>query len=120
MTLLFYTIEEGGESTVDVYDFGLRLKKLREKKNYSQAQAAKRVGVSRSTMSAYERNLKTPRLETLIEIARLYGASVDYILGLEDRPYLYLDDLSDSQQKTIMDVVERLKREFKRHHYIDQ
>ena len=31
---------------------------------------------------------------------------------MENRSYLYLDDLSESQQKTVLDVVDRLKKEF--------
>lgn len=95
-----------------VYDFGLRLKELREKKHLSQTLAAEKLGITRSTISAYERNTKTPRLETLIKIAVLYNSLVDYILGLSHQTNLYLDDVGTSQQRTIIDIVERLKQEF--------
>lgn len=95
-----------------VYDFGLRLKELREAKHLSQIDVAKRLDVTRSTISCYERNTIMPRAEQLIKLAILYNTSVDYMLGITNRSYLYLDDLSDSQQQTILDVVERLKKEF--------
>lgn len=95
-----------------VYDFGLRLRDLRKMKNLSQTAVANRLELTRSTISAYERNTKTPSLETLIKLAILYNASIDYILGLNKRTNLYIDDLSDSQQSTIMDIVNRLKLEF--------
>lgn len=95
-----------------VYDFGLRLKELREAKHLSQVDVAKRLDVTRSTISGYERNTIMPRAEQLIKLAILYNTSVDYMLGITNRSYLYLDDLSDSQQQTILDVVERLKKEF--------
>ena len=42
----------------------------------------------------------------------LYNTSLDYMMGIENRFHLYLDDLSESQQQTIMDMVARLKQEF--------
>ena len=95
-----------------VYDFGLRLKELRERRHLSQAEVASRLELSRATISAYECNTVTPSLEQLVRMAVLYNASLDYIMGLSDRTYLYLDDLSESQQQTILDMVERLKKEF--------
>ncbi len=95
-----------------VYDFGLRLKELREAKNLSQVDVARRLDVTRSTISGYERNTIMPRAEQLVKLAILYNTSVDYMLGITNRSYLYLDDLSASQQQTILDVVERLKKEF--------
>ena len=95
-----------------VYDFGLRLKELREAKHLSQVDVAKRLDVTRSTISGYERNTIMPRAEQLIKLAVLYNTSVDYMLGITNRSYLYLDGLSASQQQTVLDVVERLKKEF--------
>ena len=98
---------------MEVYDFGLRLKQLREAKGLSQAQVARRLDVARSTISGYERNTITPSLDQLVSLAVLYSASLDYILGLDNRRFLCLDGLSESQQQTIRDVVDRLKQEFR-------
>lgn len=95
-----------------IYDFGMRLKQLREAKHLSQADVADRLEVTRSTISGYECNTITPSLEQLVKMAVLYNTSLDYIMGMKNRSYLYLDDLTDSQQKTVLDVVARLKQEF--------
>ena len=97
----------------EVYDFGLRLKKLREARKLSQVQAAKKLGITRSTISGYERNMITPSLDIVARMAILYKASLDYIMGLDNRPSIYMDGLSESQQQTRRDVVERLKLEFR-------
>lgn len=96
------------------YDFGIRLKKLREDKNLSQVAAAKKLGLTRSSISAYENNIKQPKLDTLIKLAVLYNASVDYILGFNNRTNLYLDDLSESERQLVIDIVVRLKQHFKK------
>lgn len=95
-----------------VYDFGLRLKELREAKHLSQSDVAKRLNVTRSTISGYECNTITPSLEQLVKMAVLYNTSLDFIMGMENRSYLYLDDLSERQQRTVLDIVDRLKQEF--------
>lgn len=97
-----------------IYDFGMRLKELREKKQLSQTDVAKRLDVTRSTVSGYECNTITPSLEQLVKLAVLYNTSLDYMMGMDNRSHLYLDDLSESQQQTILDVVDRLKQEFTR------
>ena len=95
-----------------VYDFGLRLKELRERKQLSQSDVAARLDVTRATISAYECNTITPSVEQLVKLAVLYNTSLDYMMGMEKRSHLYLDDLSESQQRTVLDVVDRLKKEF--------
>lgn len=96
-----------------IYDFGIRLKELREGKHLSQAEAAKRLGITRSTVSAYECNTKTPSVEVLVQMAVLYNTSLDYMMGMENRSNLYLDDMTESQQRTVLDIIDRLKKEFK-------
>jgi len=97
---------------MEIYDRGLRLKELREKCRLSQQEAAKRLDVTRSTISAYERNTKTPSVEMLVKLAFMYHASVDYILGLENRTSIFVDDLTESQQKTITKMIDILRAEF--------
>ena len=64
------------------------------------------------SISGYECNTITPSVEQLVKLAVLYNASLDYMLGMENRSYLYLDDLTESQQRTVLDIVDRLKKEF--------
>ncbi len=95
-----------------IYDFGVRLKELREAKHLSQTDVAERLDVTRSTVSGYECNTITPSVEQLVKLAVLYNTSLDYMMDMENRYHLYLDDLSESQQRTILDMVDRLKQEF--------
>lgn len=103
-----------------VYDFGLRLKELRNRKNLYQNRVAQQIGVTRATISSYERNIKTPSLEVLKKLAILYNASIDYILGFDARSNIYLDDLNESQQKAMMDVLLMIKRAFAQQNIDDE
>lgn len=70
---------------MEIYDRGWRLKALRKKRGLSQKAVADRLGVDRAAISAYERNIATPRIDVLENLALLYRTSVDYILGMEHR-----------------------------------
>ena len=92
-----------------MYDFGLRLKKLRETKKLSQNQVAHRLKVSKSTISGYENNTRYPSFDILIQLALLYNVSADYILGLDNRKMVNVDGLCDRQ----IDFVNSLIIEFR-------
>ena len=97
---------------MDIYDRGLRLRELRQKLGFTQDYVAQRLDLVRETISAYERNIKTPSVEILEKLALLYRTSTDYILGLEHRENIYIDDLSKSQQKVVRNIVEMLREEW--------
>ena len=96
-----------------MYDFGLRLKQLREKHNLSQSQVAKRLGITRAAISSYENNISLPSVNVLAELALLYRVSTDYLLGLDNRTAIVLEDLTPRQSAVIQEVMDTLVTEFK-------
>lgn len=57
---------------------GEKLKTLRKNKKLTQEQVAPLVGLSRSTLSNYEINRRTPHLKELERLARFYGVGMEY------------------------------------------
>lgn len=96
-----------------VYDLGIRLRDLRKKKNLSQTQVAKRLSLTRASISGYENNLAAPPIDALVKLALLYGVTTDYILGLDNRKVLILDDISDREAEVIEDIVNILLTDYK-------
>lgn len=80
---------------MEAYDFGLRLKALRENRNWSQEYVASKLGLNKSTISGYERNVTTPSLDVLKNLALCLNVTADYLLGITDREEIFLDDLSE-------------------------
>ena len=95
-----------------VYDFGLRLKSLRDGHGLSQSDLARKLGLHRNSVHGYEANTSTPSVEVLKHMARIFNCSVDFLLGMDDRSPLYLDEFNDSQKTTIQDFIHKLKTEF--------
>lgn len=60
-----------------------RLRSLRERRGISQTEAAKRMGMVRTTYSNYEAGNREPDNESLKKLAEFYEVSVDYLLGIE-------------------------------------
>lgn len=63
---------------------GQRLKELREEKGYTQKQLADKFGINSVTYLHYEKEQREPPLSLIADIAKFYGVSVDYLLGLSD------------------------------------
>lgn len=65
--------------------FGEKIVKLRKDKGLKQPEAAASIGVSVATLSSYEQNLSTPKLEVLAKICELYQVTADWLLGKEEQ-----------------------------------
>ena len=90
-------------------DFSQRLKQLRNEKHLTQAQVAKRVGVTASMVSSYETDIRLPSFEVMVRIADLFGVTVDYLLCREDKRFLDISDLTDAEAAVVCDMVNILK-----------
>jgi transcriptional regulator with XRE-family HTH domain len=65
---------------------GSRLRAAREKKGWTQTYVCKKLGLSNSTLSGYERDYRKPDPEQIRQFAELYEVSTDYLLGRDDQP----------------------------------
>lgn len=57
-----------------------RLQQLRKQHGYSQEGLAEKLGLSRQAVSKWERAESSPDTDNLIELAKLYGVSLDELL----------------------------------------
>lgn len=66
-----------------------RLRDLREDRDLPQRALAELLHVSQATYSRYESGGLDIPSGTLIALARFYGTSIDYLVGLSDDPAPY-------------------------------
>lgn len=66
---------------------GNRLYLLRKEAGLSQAELGDMLSVSHHTISAYEKEKSDPSDATKVWLARFFGVSVDYLMGLSDERY---------------------------------
>ena len=65
--------------------FAERLRQERILKGYNQLYIAKYMNVSQVSVSNWDRGLKEPDYQTLIDLAKLFNRSTDYMLGVTDK-----------------------------------
>ncbi len=66
-----------------------RLRDLREDRDMNQTQLAKILGMSQTGYSKYETGENDIPTSILIQLARIYNTSIDYLLGETDNPSRY-------------------------------
>lgn len=72
---------------------GSRIIELRKAIGWNQVELAKRLGVSKQTVSNWENENIQPSVEMLVRLSKLFGVSTDYLLGLSFSPQLNIDGL---------------------------
>ncbi len=64
--------------------FAKRLISLREQKNITQQELADELGITRQSLSLYEKAERTINIELLARIADFFNVSTDYLMGRTD------------------------------------
>lgn len=81
-----------------------RLQQLRKANGYSQDVLAEKLGISRQAVSKWERAESSPSVDNLIDLAKLYGITVDEMLNTDgDRVVI------KTQNNTKKDIIGKLK-----------
>ena len=63
-----------------------RLKVLRKKEGYTQADVAAKLGIDRSTYAKYETGQSEPNFEMLQKLSDLFHASIEFLINGTSRP----------------------------------
>ena len=61
-----------------------RIKDLREDRDLRQLDVAKATGIDQRSLSNYETGKTNPDSETVVKLARFFGVSCDYLLGVSE------------------------------------
>ena len=93
---------------------GSRLRKSRERKGWTQTFVCRKLGISNSTLSGYERDYREPDADMISTFAELYEISPGWLLtGKEDQiPILDPEDqLSPAEEKLWEEIIKRTQDE---------
>ncbi len=80
---------------------GGRLKQLRERSGYTHADLSEMLNIGFSQVYRYESGKADPSSHVLERMAKLFGVSVDYLLGLTDDPIPDQSSLSHKEKQVI-------------------
>lgn len=96
--------------SVVAVDFGQRLKELRVQTGMTQLQLAQRMGVTKSVVSFYELQERTPSPDILVKLSGIFKVSTDYLLGLDPRETIDISGLSREDIAIMRALAESLRR----------
>ena len=85
------------------------LKTLRLREDMTQAQLAQKLSLTKSVISAYETGLRLPSYDVLIQIAKIFNVTTDYLLGLERKYELDLSGLTQAEIDALLNLIKAMK-----------
>ena len=86
-----------------------KIKLLREKSGMTQAELARKLGVTRSGVNAWEMGITTPSTQYVVELSMLFKVSTDFLLDMPLGVTVSVDGLSDREIASIIEIVDCYK-----------
>lgn len=92
------------------FDFGTRLKELRQQAGLTQKQLSDQIGVTKSVISFYELRERAPSPDVLVKLASVFHVSSDYLLGIEKGRSIDISGLDAEDERAVRMIVEQLRK----------
>lgn len=92
--------------------YDTRIAALRDKSGFTQEELADLLGISRASLSHYEKNRRKPDFQTLTRLADFFKVTIDYLIGrppqwffqTEIREFVDLDQLDNEEMFRLFDL----------------
>ncbi len=85
------------------------IRALRESRSWTQAELARKLGVTRNGVNSWEQGLSVPSTACLAELARTFSVSTDYLLGLERLDCINVSGLDAHDVAVLAELADRLR-----------
>lgn len=87
-----------------------KIKALRSSNGWTQAKLAKRLGITRSSVNAWEMGISVPSTSYIVELAQLFHVSADFLLGLDQNASLDISGLDEEEIKILSEVAWQFRK----------
>jgi transcriptional regulator with XRE-family HTH domain len=87
-----------------------KIKMLRESRDWTQSELAKKLGLTRSAVNAWEMGLSVPSTPYIVELATLFKITTDSLLGEDSKFVLDITDLRDDERVVVIGLVNSFLR----------
>ena len=86
-----------------------KIKTLREKQDLTQSALAKRLGITRSSVNAWELGISVPSTQYIVELAHIFSVSTDYLLGVDSSSTVSVAGLTEKDVQLVCDIIKHLR-----------
>lgn len=88
-----------------------RIKSLREARGWTQAELARRLNMTRNGVNSWEQGLSMPSPPLLVELAKIFSVTTDYLLGLEPLRTVDVSGLNETDIALLTQLADRLRNQ---------
>ncbi|MCQ2603611.1 MAG: helix-turn-helix domain-containing protein [Spirochaetia bacterium] len=86
-----------------------KIKDLREASDLTQNALAKKLGITRASVNAWEQGISVPSTQYLIELATIFKVSTDYLLSVKSNHVVDVSGLTSKQVAIISELVKEFQ-----------
>lgn len=86
-----------------------KIKALREQNGFTQSDLAKKLGITRSSVNAWEMGISVPSTQYVVELANIFKVSTDFLLGVKSTASVNVDGLSEKDVQLVNAVIAHLR-----------
>ena len=87
-----------------------RIKNIRDQHHLTQSELARRLGITRAGVNAWEQGISIPSTQYLTALAELFHVSTDYLLGIDSTATINVSGLTDEDKLVVLTVVKHLRQ----------
>ena len=86
-----------------------RIKELRQARGWTQADLARRLNITRNGVNSWEQGLSVPSPASLVELAKVFSVTTDYLLGVEGLDTVNVTGLKKKDVAVLAELADRLR-----------
>jgi len=86
-----------------------KIKSLREQMGVTQSDLAKKLGITRSSVNAWEMGISVPSTQYVVELAGIFKVSTDYLLDVKTTASVSVEGLSEQDVNLVNAVIRHLR-----------
>ena len=87
---------------------GNRIRELRKNNGLTMKQLGQQIGLAESTISQYETGKRSPDNETLLKLGEIFGVTVGYILGSEEKENTPGEQTLTEGEKALLELFRKI------------
>ena len=86
-----------------------KIKALREQNGFTQSDLAKKLGITRSSVNAWEMGISVPSTQYVVELANIFKVSTDFLLGVKSTATVNVEGLSEKDVQLVNAIISHLR-----------
>jgi transcriptional regulator with XRE-family HTH domain len=88
---------------------GERIKTLRTQSGMTQTELANIIGITRSSINAWEMGVSVPSVQYLLELVKTFKVSSDFLLGLDNTMTVRIGELGFNERDFLLNFINLLE-----------